>query len=475
MQCILTRTDYELYFGGENIASEQPQSFTCPYCSRMGFTEATLLEHISEHTDTGLEVVCPICAATPQGDPNLVTDDLAGHLSLEHRGTRDLISFLDEPSGIRHGGIRRMPHSGRALGGPRSRRSNMQFSSSGGGLSTLSPSGRESVDPIAELLQQLSGVRRGAPQPSQLQQLQMQIQMERQQVSAARQQLERLPRRQGHSSSSMATSSSSNANGLTSTSSQSSTVVNITGNNFREPAIASLSATAAAVSGTSSVGGTGGGTQPTQTSSITEFQFLLTKIMDGLEKKSVEQQRIDAANFTSDVILGLIDLHEDPTKLATEAIEKLLEDERLEKEKQKQEEIDKRREAARRRMAEQDKQRSEQQKQQPQPSATTSSTTGSTTTDAVDIESNEKPLPSGTDLLITSSSESTPDRELTSDSTEISDRISQGDIAEDLDDMGLSATPRERVSNTTKKTTLKGVRPKTQTKPPTARQNSDNR
>lgn len=60
----------------------------------------------------------------------------------------------------------------------------MHFSSSGG-LSALSPSGRDSVDPIAELLSQLSGVRRGAPQPSQLQQLQMQIQLERQQVSVS--------------------------------------------------------------------------------------------------------------------------------------------------------------------------------------------------------------------------------------------------------------------------------------------------
>jgi E3 ubiquitin-protein ligase KCMF1 len=76
-------------------------------------------------------------------------------------------------------------HTGRALGGPRSRRSNMHFSASGGGLSALSPSGREPVDPIAELLQQLSGGRRGAPQQSQLQQLQMQIQLERQQVSVS--------------------------------------------------------------------------------------------------------------------------------------------------------------------------------------------------------------------------------------------------------------------------------------------------
>lgn len=61
----------------------------------------------------------------------------------------------------------------------------MHFSSSGG----LSPSSREGIDPIAELLSQLSGVRRsggGSGQsssaPTQLQQLQMQLQIERQQV-----------------------------------------------------------------------------------------------------------------------------------------------------------------------------------------------------------------------------------------------------------------------------------------------------
>jgi E3 ubiquitin-protein ligase KCMF1 len=31
----------------------------------------------------------------PGGEPNFVTDDFAGHLTLEHRtGPRDLISFL---------------------------------------------------------------------------------------------------------------------------------------------------------------------------------------------------------------------------------------------------------------------------------------------------------------------------------------------------------------------------------------------
>ncbi|XP_037867972.1 E3 ubiquitin-protein ligase KCMF1 [Bombyx mori] len=203
MQCILSRSDFDLYYGGEALTLEQSQAYTCPFCNRMGFTDTGLMEHVTaEHADTTLAVVCPVCASMPGGEPNFVTDDFAGHLTLEHRtGSRDLISFLDEPSGIRHGGVRRMPHSGRGVS--RARRTNMQFSTGGGGISSLSPSSRDAVvDPIAELLSQLSGVRRGAQPgtPSQLQQLQMQLQLERHQATAARQQLERLPRRGAASS-----------------------------------------------------------------------------------------------------------------------------------------------------------------------------------------------------------------------------------------------------------------------------------
>ncbi|XP_068619711.1 E3 ubiquitin-protein ligase Kcmf1 isoform X3 [Battus philenor] len=186
MQCILTRSDFDLYYAGESQALEQPQAYTCPFCNRMGFTDTALMEHVTaEHADTTLAVVCPVCASLSGGEPNFVTDDFAGHLTLEHRtGPRDLISFLDEPSGIRHGGVRRIPASGRGVS--RARRTNMQFSTSGG-ISSLSPSSRDAVvDPIAELLSQLSGVRRGAGQPgtpSQLQQLQMQLQLERQQAT----------------------------------------------------------------------------------------------------------------------------------------------------------------------------------------------------------------------------------------------------------------------------------------------------
>ncbi|ELK30054.1 E3 ubiquitin-protein ligase KCMF1 [Myotis davidii] len=95
MQCILTRVDFDLYYGGEAFSVEQPQSFTCPYCGKMGYTETSLQEHVtSEHAETSTEVICPICAALPGGDPNHVTDDFAAHLTLEHRAPRDLISFV---------------------------------------------------------------------------------------------------------------------------------------------------------------------------------------------------------------------------------------------------------------------------------------------------------------------------------------------------------------------------------------------
>lgn len=257
MQCILTRTDSELFFGGEALANpDLPQSYTCPYCARMGFTEQTLTDHVnSEHTEPTMEVVCPLCAAMPGGDPNLMTDDFAAHLSLEHRnpsnggggggagtsgsaaggensrgantgansgsnpqGPRDLISFMDDSVSLRHN-VRRIPHaaqlSNRGGQAGRPRRSMLHFSMfESSGLNSLSPSGREPVDPIAELLCQLSGVRRSTgggsgntastgtattnSTPNQLQQLQMQLQQERQHVNAARQQMERVPRRQNH-------------------------------------------------------------------------------------------------------------------------------------------------------------------------------------------------------------------------------------------------------------------------------------
>ncbi|XP_031351147.1 E3 ubiquitin-protein ligase KCMF1-like isoform X2 [Photinus pyralis] len=203
MQCILTKADFSLYYSGETLANtDQPQSYTCPLCGRMGFTESTLQEHVAaDHADTSLEVVCPICAVTPGGDPNLMTDDFAGHLTLEHRtGPRELISYLDESFTAR---ARRPPGRGGLRGRSAQSSSRRPFSSSNA-LSSLSLSSWDSIDPIAELLSQLSSVRRTANNAttannstsSQLQQLEMQLQLERQQAYTTMLQRGRASRRQ---------------------------------------------------------------------------------------------------------------------------------------------------------------------------------------------------------------------------------------------------------------------------------------
>ncbi|XP_034245273.1 E3 ubiquitin-protein ligase KCMF1-like isoform X2 [Thrips palmi] len=286
MQCILTRSDFELYYGGESLTVEQPQSFTCPHCGRMGLTETTLQEHVTlDHMVTTAEVVCPVCASLPGGDPNLMTDDLSGHLNLEHRsGPRDLISFLDEPASLRHGGVRRGPHASRGVGGPRPRRCNMHFST--GGLSSISPSTRDTVDPIAELLSQLSGVRRSTAStsaqsstPSQLQQLQMQLQLERQQ--AARQQLERLPRRQAQTSTSNAASGTA----------------------------AAPTASAAAVVSASSASSNGELGSSTPTAPV-NLQFLLSRCTEPplteAELQAAEQERADHSLFVQELVMSTL-------------------------------------------------------------------------------------------------------------------------------------------------------------------------
>ena len=71
---------------------EHPQSFTCPLCAQLGFSEIQLRDHVTkQHGDSGggQEVICPVCAAHPSGDPNHLTDDFPSHLTMEHRPPRD--------------------------------------------------------------------------------------------------------------------------------------------------------------------------------------------------------------------------------------------------------------------------------------------------------------------------------------------------------------------------------------------------
>lgn len=174
MQCIIAKNDYELFFAGETITSDHPQSLTCPLCGTLGFSETNLLEHVTnEHASTDNDessagVVCPICGV----ETNQVTYDFATHLTMEHRTPRDPIEQVT----IRGRGGR--CHA-RATG-PRGRRSQPHFGAVGG-PTNLSPSSRDSTDPLVEVLAQLSGVRRAggasAQSPaSQLHQLQMHLQ-----------------------------------------------------------------------------------------------------------------------------------------------------------------------------------------------------------------------------------------------------------------------------------------------------------
>jgi Drought induced 19 protein (Di19), zinc-binding len=53
----------ELYFGGEEPNSMAAHhSYTCPYCGRLGLTDASLQEHVDEdHGDETKEVVSVNC------------------------------------------------------------------------------------------------------------------------------------------------------------------------------------------------------------------------------------------------------------------------------------------------------------------------------------------------------------------------------------------------------------------------------
>ncbi len=242
MQCILTKGDYELHYGPGTVNDYLDQlSFTCPYCGKIGLSEATLSDHVSNVHMSGNnpesqmllgEVVCPICAVLSSangGDPNHLTDDLLHHINLEHlepfsldaeNGLRDvgLVSSgtasavaaaaalrfsrrFNTNSGSSHqisGGVARVgggvtanrPSGSRYQAFPGGSLTSFMrstsnvfdaFGAGGGALGSLSGSS----DPIAELLSQLAGVRRATAaaaanaHTANLQQLQSQLNRER--------------------------------------------------------------------------------------------------------------------------------------------------------------------------------------------------------------------------------------------------------------------------------------------------------
>ena len=173
VQCILTRAEMSIYYGGENSA-DFAYSFTCPYCSHPGYTEQALQEHVNtQHADQRTEVICPICATLPDGDANFVSDDFPEHLAIEHQAARDLddssqrlIRRIHQRGG-RMKGYHRLYTSGSTHqpappGGagslfntgylPRKERLHGGFSHQ--------PGGGGEADPLADLLSQLSSSHR---------------------------------------------------------------------------------------------------------------------------------------------------------------------------------------------------------------------------------------------------------------------------------------------------------------------------
>lgn len=116
MQCILTRSDLELYYGNEaGIIPNQPQALTCPFCGRMGHTEAMLTDHVYTehfHSANSLLVVCPICAVRPVGVQNVLTDEFLDHLQTDHHASvpSNLVPSSDDPNVTRRS-LRFPPHS----------------------------------------------------------------------------------------------------------------------------------------------------------------------------------------------------------------------------------------------------------------------------------------------------------------------------------------------------------------------------
>ncbi|MCI4387107.1 hypothetical protein PGIGA_G00070360 [Pangasianodon gigas] len=89
--------------GLKNITHTQPDvvssvpnryTFTCPYCNCPNFDQDGLVEHCnSQHARDPRQVVCPICASMPWGDPYYKSSDFFQHLRIRHTFSYD--TFVD--------------------------------------------------------------------------------------------------------------------------------------------------------------------------------------------------------------------------------------------------------------------------------------------------------------------------------------------------------------------------------------------
>lgn len=86
----------------KNASKSSVQTYTCPLCNELGFSEAGFFNHVfSKHanpSDRG--VLCPFCAVNNSGDPNKLNIDLSHHLRSDHRSA---LSNLGENTGTGSG------------------------------------------------------------------------------------------------------------------------------------------------------------------------------------------------------------------------------------------------------------------------------------------------------------------------------------------------------------------------------------
>lgn len=83
-QCLLDRAARELFFSGEEIPDLCADSFTCPFCGKMGHTVKELVKHVqAKHRGDTTPVICPLCVAVPSAS-SVRLSNLVSHVSLMH-------------------------------------------------------------------------------------------------------------------------------------------------------------------------------------------------------------------------------------------------------------------------------------------------------------------------------------------------------------------------------------------------------